>query len=606
MLDTVIRGGSIVDGGGGPPQTGDVGIRGGRIVSVGGRADEPAREELDADGCIVTPGWVDVHTHYDGQVTWDDTMEPSASNGVTSIVMGNCGVGFAPVRPGDVDALIDLMEGVEDIPGTALHAGIPWGAWESFGEYLDVLAEREYALDVGTQLPHGSLRFYVMGERGAANEDATASDLEEMARLTREAMEAGALGVTTSRTIGHRSRSGNPVPGTFAADDEVIALAEAMRTGGRWRSPSGARSARAAGGVGGRVFEAIVAGTIGSLPGLGGERAKPLDEVPLLSALSRAGDCPVTFTVAQLYEDPDHWRQVVDAAAAENEKGARLHPQIIPRSVTLMTNLDTYHMFWGRPSYDKIKSLPLADRVAEMRRPEVREAILSERPGALASPDLSDNLASLFTIALPVTFPLVEPIDYEPTLDQSLYAQAMAQGVDPEEHMYDLLLADDGRAFYAVLGSNFVSGSLDVCREMLLAPHSVTGLSDAGAHVNLISDCSASTFHLTHWARDRARGERLPLELVVAKQTHGTASLYGLHDRGLLAPGRRADVNVIDFDNLAIAKPELRADLPNGASRILQPARGYVATMVAGTVVRDHDVDTGVRPGRLIRGPQAA
>lgn len=469
-----------------------------------------------------------------------------------------------------------------------MHAGIPWGSWESFAEYLDVLGEREWALDVGTQLPHGSLRFYVMGERGAANEDATADDLAAMARLTREAIEAGALGVTTSRTIGHRSRSGSPVPGTFAAEDEVIALAEAMRDGG------------------GGVFEAIVAGTIGALPGLGGERAKPLDEVPLLSAISRAANCPVTFTVAQLFEDPDHWRQVVEATAVENETGARLHPQIIPRSVTLMTNLDTYHMFWGRPSYDKIASLPLADRVVEMRRPEVREAILSEKPTSLASPDLSNNLASLFTVALPVTFPLVEPVNYEPTFEDSVFAHAMVAGLDPEAHMYELLLADDGKAFYAVLGSNFVNGSLDVCRDMMLAPHSVTGLSDAGAHVNLISDCSASTFHLTHWARDRVRGEKLPLELVVAKMTNGTASLYGLGDRGLLAPGRRADINVIDFDDLAICAPELRFDLPTGASRILQGARGYVATMVEGTVVRDHDVDTGARPGRLIRGQRAA
>ncbi len=587
MLDVVIRGGSIVDGSGAAPVGGDVGVRDGRIVAVG-EVDEPSRREIDADGAAVTPGWVDVHTHYDGQATWDDALEPSASNGVTSLVMGNCGVGFAPVRPDDVDALIDLMEGVEDIPGAALHVGMPWGSWESFGEYLDLLAGREYALDVGAHVAHGALRFYVMGERGAANEDATADDLKEMARLATEALRAGALGVSTSRTIGHRSMSGEPVPGTFAAGEELLALAGALKDAGHG------------------VFEAIVAGTIGALPGLGGERATPIEEVPLLEAVSRTSGRPVTFTVAQLFEDPDHWRLVVDEAAAANARGADLRPQIIPRSVTIMTSLDTYHLFRGRPTYEKIAALPLAERVAEMRRSEVREAILGEALAAQSSPDLSNNLTALFSVALPLTFPLVDPVDYEPTFDQSVAAVAMAQGKSPEEHMYDLLLEDEGSAFYAVLGSNFVSGSLEVCREMLLADHTVTGLSDAGAHVNLISDCSASTFHLTHWGRDRTRGETLPVELLVRKLSHGNASLYGLDDRGLVAEGLRADLNVIDMGRLRIRRPELRHDLPTGASRILQAAEGYVATLVAGEVTREHDQDTGARPGRLIRGPQRA
>ena len=414
MLDTVIRGATVVDGTGTPGATGDVGVRDGRITEVGGRIDEPAREEIDADGCIVTPGWVDVHTHYDGQVTWDDALEPSATNGVTTLVMGNCGVGFAPVRPGDVDALIDLMEGVEDIPGAALHVGMPWGEWETFPEYLDLLADRPFAIDVGTQLAHGALRFYVMGERGAANEDATADDLAAMGRLVTEALEAGALGITTSRTIGHRSSSGRPVPGTFAAEAELLALAEGMRAAGRG------------------VFEAIVAGTIGRLEGLGGERSTPIEEVPLLTAVSHASGRPVTFTVAQLFEDPDHWRQVLDATAEANAAGADLHPQVIPRSVTIMTNLDAYHLFRGRPTYEKVHTLPLAERVAEMRRPEVRDAILAERaePGA---PDLSDNLSALFAVALPLTFPLVEPLDYEPDMASSVAARAAIEGVDAQE-----------------------------------------------------------------------------------------------------------------------------------------------------------------------------
>lgn len=587
MLDVVIKGGTVVDGTGAAPSPGDVGVRDGRIVAVG-EVDEPARRTVDADGCLVTPGFVDVHTHYDGQATWDDAFEPSATNGVTSLVMGNCGVGFAPVRPADHDALIDLMEGVEDIPGTALHAGMPWGRWETFAEYLDLLGERSFAVDVGTQLAHGALRFYVMGERGAANEDATAEDLTAMSALVQQALEAGALGVSTSRTIGHRSSSGWPVPGTFAAEDELLALAGGMAAAGHG------------------VFEAIVAGTIGRLEGLGGEAATPIEEVPLLEAVSHASGRPVTFTVAQLFEDPDHWRRVLDAAAEANERGARLHPQVIPRSVTIMTNLDTYHLFRGRPTYEKVAHLPLAERVAEMRRPEVKAAILAERPDTSAKPDLSDNLCALFSVALPLTFPLRYPVDYEPDLSSSVAATAFAAGVSPEEHMYDLLLAEEGRAFYAVLGSNYVGGSLEVCREMLLAPHTVTGLSDAGAHVNLISDCSASTFHLTHWARDRTRGERLPVEHLVAKLTSGNARLYGLHDRGVVAPGLRADLNVIDLDALDISAPSLRHDLPTGASRILQPASGYVATLVAGEVTREHDADTGARPGRLIRGPQGA
>ncbi|WP_370651275.1 amidohydrolase family protein [Iamia sp. SCSIO 61187] len=586
MLDAVIRGGSIVDGSGAPPVRGDVGVRDGRIVAVG-EVDEPARRVIDAEGCIVTPGWVDVHTHYDGQATWDDAFEPSASNGVTTLVMGNCGVGFAPVRPTDHDAIIDLMEGVEDIPGAALHVGMPWGRWETFGEYLDLLDARQYALDIGAHIAHGALRFYVMGERGAANEDATAEDLAEMTRLTEEALRAGALGVSTSRTIGHRSVSGEPVPGTFAARDELLALAEALKRAGHG------------------VFEAIVAGTIGSLEGLGGERATPIEEIPLLDDVSRHSGRPVTFTVAQLFECPDHWRTVIDAAAEANAAGSDLRPQIIPRSVTIMTSLDTYHLFRGRPTYDKIASLPLAERVAEMCRPEVKAAILAEQPTTPASPDLSDNLSALFSVALPLTFPLTDPVDYEPTMDQSVAATAFAVGLSPEEHMYDLLLADGGRAFYAILGSNFVNGTLDVCREMLLEEHTVTGLSDAGAHVNLISDCSASTFHLTHWGRDRSRGERLPIELLVKKLSHGNASLYGLADRGLVKEGLRADLNVIDMERLRINTPELRHDLPTGASRILQSAEGYVATMVAGVVTREHDTDTGERPGRLVRGPQA-
>jgi len=586
MLDVVIKGGTVVDGTGGPSVTADVGVRDGRIVDIGS-VTESATRVLDADGALVTPGWIDVHTHYDGQVTWDDALEPSASNGVTTLVMGNCGVGFAPVRARDHDALIDLMEGVEDIPGSALSVGMPWGRWETFDEYLDLLDDGRYAVDVAAQIAHGAVRFYVMGERGAANEDATAEDIAAMAAVVGRAMAAGAVGFTTSRTIGHKAKSGRPVPGTYAPEEELLAFARALGSAGHG------------------VFEAIVAGTIGTLERLGGERAKPLDEMPLLIAAARASGRPVTFTVAQLFEDPDHWRLVLDAAAEANRAGAVLRPQIIPRSVTIMTSLDTYHLFMGRPTYRKIADLPLADRVAEMRRPEVRRAILDEESVAEGANDFSALVVELFGPALPVTFPMGDPVDYEPSFDDSVWAQATRAGVDPVDHMYDLLLEDGGRAFYALLGSNFVNGTLDVCREMLLDPNTVTGLGDAGAHVNLISDCSASTFHLTHWARDRTVGEKLPVELLVHKLSGANAALYGFADRGTLDVGMRADINVIDFGGLRILPPVLRHDLPAGASRILQPAKGYLATLVAGEVTRDHDADTGVRSGRLVRGSAA-
>jgi N-acyl-D-amino-acid deacylase len=586
MLDVVIKGGTVVDGTGAPGYAADVGVRDGRIAEVG-RVTGAARRTIDADGALVTPGWVDVHTHYDGQVTWDDLLEPSASNGVTTLVMGNCGVGFAPVRPADHDALIDLMEGVEDIPGSALSVGMPWGKWETFGEYLDLLDGGRYAVDIAAQVAHGAVRFYVMGERGAANEDATAEDIAAMSAIVGEAMAAGAVGFTTSRTIGHKARSGRPVPGTYAPEDEVLAFARALGSAGHG------------------VFEAIVAGTIGSLDRLGGERAKPLDELPLLMAAARASGRPVTFTVAQLFEDPDHWRLVLDAAAEANRAGAELRPQVIPRSVTIMTSLDTYHLFMGRPSYRAVAHLPLAERVEHLRRPEVKRAILAEGSAADDAADFSELVVELFLPALPVTFPLRDPVDYEPSFDDSVWATATARGIDPVEYMYDLLLEDDGTAFYALLGSNFVNGTLDVCRDMLLDPYAVTGLGDAGAHVNLISDCSASTFHLTHWARDRTVGDKLPVELLVRKLSGANAALYGFDDRGTVAEGKRADLNVIDFANLRILPPVLRHDLPTGVSRILQPAEGYLATLVAGEVTRRHDADTGARSGRLVRGSAA-
>ena len=475
------------------------------------------------------------------------------------------------------------MEGVEDIPGTALSTGMPWGEWETFEDYLDLIGSRSYALDIAAQIAHGAFRFYVMGERGADNEDATAEDLEAMAAIVRRALDAGAVGFSTSRTVGHRSRSGVPVPGTFAHETELFALAEAMRDAGHG------------------VFDAIVSGTLGNLEAIGGDHASMVDEVAHLRRFAEISGRPVTFTLAQLFDDPDGWRTVMDMSRESTAAGAVLRPQIMPRSVTLMTSLDTYHLFMFRPTYLGLKDLPLAERVVQMRRPEIRDAILTETDKLEGQPRGASSLMLLFSSALPVTFPLTEPINYEPSFDDSVFMKAMGAGVEPQAYMYDLLLEQDGKAFYAALGSNFAGGNLEVCREMLLDPNTVTGLSDAGAHVNLISDCSASTFHLTHWARDRTAGEKLPLELLVRKQSAANAELYGFTDRGTIEVGKRADINVIDFDNLRIKAPEVRFDLPAGASRILQGAEGYLATLVNGAVTRRYDTDTGQRPGRLAR-----
>ena len=581
MHDIVISGATIVDGTGAPAFTGDVAVTAGVITQVGGSADGAAKRRINADGMTLTPGWVDVHTHYDGQVTWDEDLEPSATNGVTTLVMGNCGVGFAPVRPGQEAPLIELMEGVEDIPGSALAEGIPWGAWETFPQYLDYLATRRYSIDIGTQVAHGALRFYAMGQRGVDNLDATPDEIAAMARIVGEAMDAGALGFSTSRTIGHRSLSGSPVPGTFAADGELVAIASAMGRG---------------------VFEAIPAGTVGALEALGGERAKPVEEVMMLAEVSRASGRPVTFTTIQIAEDVDHWREVLETVSFENAKGAQLRPQIAPRAVTVMTSLDTYHMFMRKATYlRELAHLPLAERVREMRKPEMKAAVLADRSVPSENAGSMQAVVGLYARALNATFPLNFPIDYEPTREESVVGRARALGVSAESLMYDLLLENEGRAFYAIFGSNFAKANLDASHEMLLHPDTVTGLSDAGAHVNFICDCTMPTFHLTHWVRDRSRGPRLGLEFAVKKLSKTNADLYGLTDRGSIEVGKRADLNLIDFDNLTIQAPFVRHDLPAGGSRVLQPSTGYKATMVNGVITRFDDNDTGERPGRLVR-----
>jgi len=583
MYDLTIKAGTVVDGTGASPFTSDIAITEGTIVDIG-KVTGPARQTIDADGALVTPGWIDGHTHYDGQVTWDDRLEGSAANGVTTVVMGNCGVGFAPVPVGGVAALIDLMEGVEDIPGTALYEGMPWGEWESFPEYLAFLDERAWPVDVGAQLAHGALRFYVMGERAIDNSDATAADLSRMAELTEAAVRAGAVGFSTSRIRGHRSMSGYCVPGTFAAEDELLTIAQAMRAGG------------------GAVFQAIPSSAIGEIASFGAEQASVVDELAMFGRISRATGLRFVFSTFQTNDNPTGWKDSLAVVARENELGAQLFPMVAPRAGTVLTTLKGYHLFMQRPTFLRLAHLPFDKLVGELRRPEVKADILSEsdvpddRPGSM-----QNVLPPVFAEALPLTFPLRDPVDYEPTLDQSLAARAAAQGRDQYEYLYDFLVEDDGTAVDVFLGANYVDGNLDACRAMLLDQHTVSGLSDAGAHVNFICDMANPTFHLTHWARDRVRGEKLPVEHVVAKATSKLATVFGFGDRGSIEIGKRGDINVIDLENLKIERPTLYRDLPAGGTRFLQPAKGYVATVNRGVRTRDHDADTGARPGRVAR-----
>ena len=574
MYDTVIRAGTIVDGTGRAPFTGDVAIQDDRIVAVGS-VDGTARQEIDADGAVVTPGFIDLHTHYDGQVTWDDALEPSATNGITTIVLGNCGVGFAPVRPVDHESLIDMMEGVEDIPGSALSDGMPWGEWETFADYLDLLDSRRYAANVAAHIAHGPVRYYVMGDRAYDDQDATPEEVEAMARIVADAFAAGAAGFSSNRFQAHRSRSGRVVPGTFAAVDELRAIAKAVGEAGHG------------------LIQAIADGTITP------DAEDRLPDLDLLAELAITSGRPLTFSTFQANAKSDVYRRVLDGAAAWQAKGAQLRPQIIPRAVTFMTSLAGYHPFINRPTYKDLAHLPLGQRVVRMRQPEVRAQILGEQDvftgglGALMGAMLGQAVERLFSLAFPV--------DYEPDPSQSVKARAQAAGVEPLELLYDEMTAGDGSTFFALLGNNFHAGTLEPCRDMLLDPLTVSGLSDAGAHVMMISDCSASTFHLTHWVRDRTKGERVPLELAVHKLTGAPAEMYGFADRGTVTEGKKADLNVIDFERLTIQAPYTRADLPTGASRILQPSTGYVATIANGEVVRRDDADTGARPGRLIR-----
>ncbi|WP_046302289.1 amidohydrolase family protein [Mycobacterium sp. UM_Kg27] len=585
MYDLTITGGTVVDGTGEQRYLADVGVRDGRIVAVQRRigTDDPgltgpAAETIDATGKVVAPGFVDIHTHYDGQVSWDNLLEPSSGHGVTTIVSGNCGVGFAPVRPGSEEWLIKLMEGVEDIPGTALTEGITWG-WESYPEYLDVLDGKNFAVDVGSQVAHGAIRAYAMGERGARNEPATPDDIAAMSRLVQQAIEAGALGFSTSRTLTHRAMDGEPVPGTFAAEDELFGLGRAMAAGGQ------------------AVFELAPQGTAGE------DIVAPKRELEWMQRLAAEVDRPVSFALIQVDADPNLWREQLDISAAAHQAGSALYPQVAARPFGMLLGFAGHHAFTHRPTYRRLKAqcsrVELAQRLAE---PAVKAAILSEQDLPVDTSLQFDAMFALVQHSLHRIYDLGDPPDYEPTPDRSVAAIAAARGDDPLSTLYDLMLQADAGAMLMLPFFNYADGNHDAIREMLTHPAGVLGLSDGGAHCGMICDASYPTYLLTHWARDRHRGDKLPLEYVVRKQCRDTAQLFGLGDRGVIEVGKKADINVIDMDALNLLPARMAYDLPAGGRRLLQGASGYVATIVSGTVTRRNGVDTGARPGRLVRG----
>lgn len=568
MHDLVIRNGTIIDGTGNPRRSGDIAIDGGLITGIEGKAG-PGRQEIDADGALVSPGWVDVHTHYDGQATWDPLISPSCWHGVTTVMMGNCGVGFAPVKPDSHDWLIGLMEGVEDIPGTALAEGIPWG-WESFGEYLDVLEAQPRAIDVAAQVPHGAVRAYVMGQRGADCEVATPEDIDAMAAIVRDAMHAGAMGFTTSRTELHETVDGKPVPEMYADANELIGIGRALRDVGR--------------------------GTFGMVTDF-----KDIDaEFRWMRELAHESRRPVWFLMAQIDRHPDGWRDLAQQCRAARDDGADITAQVAARPIGILLGLEArMHPFITRKAYREIAHLPLAERVQAMRDPERKRAIIEEQV------EHRDPIGRAIARDYHKMFPLTDPPDYEPPAEDSMAGIAEREGRSPAEVAYDHLLTDDGHALIFFPLFNYAAGDHRDIREMMLNDVTMVGLGDGGAHCSVICDASNPTYLVSHWARSRTRGEKLPLEWLVHQQTGRPADYFGFHDRGVLAPGKRADINIIDYESLMPRKPEIVYDLPTGGRRFIQRADGYLATMVAGTVTFENGDHTGALPGTLVRSSEA-
>ena len=561
--DMVIRSGSVIDGTGREAFTADVAIKDGLIVEVG-KVSGAGQREVDADGALVTPGFVDIHTHYDGQATWSNRMSPSSHHGVTSVVMGNCGVGFAPVRPTDHDLLIELMEGVEDIPGVALSEGLSW-EWESFPDYLDYLSKRQFDMDIGAQLPHAALRVYVMGQRGADREPATAEDVLEMRRLTEEAIRAGALGFTSSRTLNHRSVRGEPTPTLQAEYDELVGMASALHSSGRG------------------VMEMI-------------SDFDDLDEeFSLLESMVRSAGRPMSISLAQGISDHG-WRKVLGKIESASNAGFAMRGQVAPRPIGILLGLTTtLSPFTTRPSFSEVATLPMAERVAALTDP-MRKARILEEPtghGFMRLFRLMDEGRKIWL--------MTDPPNYEPDPKDSLHAQATSRGLDPWSYVYDMLLQNQGKALLYTPFANYAENNLDCCRDMILHKDTVMGLGDGGAHVGTICDASFITSLLTHWGRDRTRGEGIDLPTLIKCQSSDTARAVDLTDRGTLEAGMRADVNIIDFDNLNVRLPEMVNDLPAGGARLQQRADGYQMTIVKGEPTYIEGQATDALPGRLVR-----
>ena len=568
MHDIVIRGGTIVDGTGAPAFQGDVALSGDRIVQVGGKAG-PARRVVEAEGRLVTPGWVDVHTHYDGQATWDPVLAPSSWHGATTIVFGNCGVGFAPVRAEHQTALIEMMEGVEDIPGITLTEGLKWD-WESFPEYLDALERLPRTIDIGAQVAHHPLRVYAMGERAIKRERATAEDVELMARLTEEALKAGAVGFTTSRTDQHKTLAGDLVPGRYAEHEELIAIGKAMGRAG--------------------------VGTFGFLSDFDDETA----EWNWVRQVAKESGRPVWFLLTDRSYDPQRYKRLMEGVRACRADNLPLYAQVAGRPVGLTLGLNTsLNPFGLREGYADLAHLPPAEMLARLRTPEVRRLILSQE----ASPRLLEVLPPLsrqIATRWDRMYPLGDRPDYEPAPERSIEALAAAEGVTPQEYCYDYLTGAENRMVYFPV-TNYVHGDLEVVRELIEDPHTILGLSDGGAHCGVICDASLNSSMLQHWVRDRTRGPRLGLEFVVKRMTSSTADFYGFADRGRLQVGKKADVNVIDFDGLTLHSPKMIFDLPAGGRRLVQSVDGYDMTICSGTPIFEKGQETGARPGKLVR-----
>lgn len=580
-FDLKITGGFVVDGTGAPKVRANVGVKDGRIVEVGA-CDGPATETFDAEGCIVTPGFTDIHTHYDGQVSWDADMAPSSLHGVTTAVIGSCGVGFAPVRKADRERLVALMEGVEDIPGSALSEGIRWD-WESFEDYMDAIDRVPRALDVVAQVTHDALRVYVMGDRAFAGSAATPEDLATMKGLVRSALLAGAGGFSTGRSDNHRSRTGEDTPAAEASAEELSALASA--------------------------FEGIPHGVLQAVSDFDMERGRERfdAEFDVLAKMARAsGGHRMSISLMERDLDNTQWRRILEKVEAENRAGVPMRVQVGARGIGVLLGLEaTFHPFIGFPSYKAISQLPLAERVAKMKDPAFKARILTEKSEKIAGdgssvPPMADRfLANIDFIAMRM-FRLGEKPNYEPPKEDSIFAESMRTGKPVLELIFDALLENDGKELLYFPVFNYAGFNLDAVGEMLAHPLALPGLSDGGAHVGTVCDASFPTYMLMHWARDRKRGN-FSLEHVVKMLTHDTSRFIGLHDRGTIAVGQRADLNVIDYDNLALLRPRLVADLPAGGKRLLQDARGYRATFVLGQKTLEDGALTGKRPGRLAR-----